>query len=60
MSKWKFHTQNRLFLSNNTAIEHESLSLVWGWGGAESRKKSYAKHFGYKLTTGLHLKKIEF
>ena len=28
--------------------------------GAESRKKSYAKHFGYKLATGLHLKKIKF
>ena len=28
--------------------------------GAESRKKSYAKHFGYKLATGLHLKKNEF
>ena len=28
--------------------------------GAESRKKSYAKHFGYKLATGLHLKNIEF
>ena len=28
--------------------------------GAESRKKSHAKHFGYKLATGLHLKKIQF
>ena len=28
--------------------------------GAESRKKSYAKHFGYKLATGLPLKKNEF
>ena len=28
--------------------------------GAESRKKSYAKHFGYKLATGLHLKNIRF
>ena len=28
--------------------------------GAESRKKSYAKHFGYKLATGLHLKKNDF
>ena len=28
--------------------------------GAESRKKSYAKHFGYKLATGLRLKKNEF
>ena len=28
--------------------------------GAESRKKSYAKHFGYKLATGLNLKKNEF
>ena len=28
--------------------------------GAESRKKSSAKHFGYKLATGLHLKKNEF
>ena len=25
--------------------------------GTESRKKSYAKHFGYKLATGLILKK---
>ena len=28
--------------------------------GAESRKKIHAKHFGYKLATGLHLKKIQF
>ena len=26
--------------------------------GAESRKKRYAKHFGYKLATGFYLKKI--
>ena len=28
--------------------------------GAESRKKNYAKHFGYNLATGLCLKKIKF
>ena len=41
--------------------ERPSLSLISPYSlGAESRKKSYAKHFGYKLATGLHLKKIEF
>ena len=34
------------------------LTLVPYSLGAESRKKSYAKHFGYKLATGLHLKKF--
>ena len=45
-----------LCLSERSSVYHYRLFSL----GAESRKKGYAKHFGYKLATGLHLKKNEF
>ena len=51
LEKWKSDING----SYSSLNKKEYISL-----GAESKKKSYAKHFGYKLATGLHLKKNEF
>ena len=48
-----------LWFLNVTCFVHVYVYGLYSLG-AESRKKSYAKHFGYKVATGLHLKKNEF
>ena len=57
-----FNGDTQLFVIVGSFLSYfKSLEKVFYYSlGAESRKKSYAKHFEYKLATGVRLKKNKF